>query len=98
MRPKKFNNKGKQNTVAANQQYLGSYSGDETKITTMGVKGKASNASTSYSSKPIESQDDKKRSEIFHIRVITKHTKVDTLFDSESQVNLNFEVIFKNLI
>ena len=41
------------------------------------------------------SQDDNKRGEFFHIRVITKPTKVDTLFDSGSQVNLIFEEVVK---
>jgi len=59
MRPKKFNNKGKQNIDYITQQDLGFDSGDETKITTMGMKGIASNASTSSSSKLIESQNDK---------------------------------------
>ena len=40
MKPKKFNNKGKQKTTATTQQDLGSNSGDETKITAMGMKGK----------------------------------------------------------
>ena len=40
MKPKKFNNKGKQKTTATTQQDLGSDSGDETKITTMSMKGK----------------------------------------------------------
>lgn len=97
MRPKKFNNKGKQKTTATNQQDLGSNLGDETKITTMGIKGKASKVSTNSSSKPIESQNDKERSDIFHIKVIKKHTKVDTLFDRGSQINLIFEGIVKKL-
>ena len=41
--------------------------------------------------------DQKKRSEIFHVRVIVKHTKIDTLFDSVSQVNLISEAIVKKL-
>ena len=86
-----------QNIVATTQQDLGSDSGNETKIRTMVMKGKASNESTSSSSKPIESQNDKEIIELFHIRVITKHTKVDTLFDSGSQVNLISEAIFKKL-
>ena len=49
MKPKKFNNKGKQKTTATTQQDLGFYLGDETKITSMGVKGKESIASTSTS-------------------------------------------------
>lgn len=40
MRPKTFNNKEKERIVATTQQYLGSYSGYETKITAMGLKGK----------------------------------------------------------
>jgi hypothetical protein len=39
----------------------------------------------------------KKRSEIFHVRVIVKHTNVDTLFDSGSQVNLISEAIVKKI-
>jgi len=38
MRPKKFNNKGKQKNAATTQQDLGFDLGDETKITTMGMK------------------------------------------------------------
>ena len=45
------------------------------------------------------SQDDKKRGELFHIQVITKHTKVDTLFDNGSQVNLvSEEVVNKSVL
>ena len=40
MKPKKFNNKEKQNTTATTQQDLGSDSSDETKIKTMGIKRK----------------------------------------------------------
>ena len=38
-----------------------------------------------------------KRSELFHIRVISKHTKIDTLFDSGSQENIILEEIAKKL-
>ena len=48
MRPKKFNNKGKQKIVDKTQQNLGFDSGDETKITAMGMKGITSNARTSF--------------------------------------------------
>jgi hypothetical protein len=41
--------------------------------------------------------DQKKRREMFHVRVIVKNTKIDTLFDSGSQVNLIYEGIFKKL-
>lgn len=40
MRPKKLKNKGKQKKAATTQQDLRYDSGDETKITTMGMKGK----------------------------------------------------------
>ena len=82
MRPKNFNNKGKPKTVATTQSDLGSDSGDETKITAMGYNGKESIVSTSSSNSAInETQHEKERIEILHIRVISKHTKIDTLFD-----------------
>ena len=84
MRIKKFNNKRKQKTIATAQHDLGSDSGDETKITTMGLKGKEI-SSTSYSNCLNETQYEKTRIELFHIRVISKHTKIDTLFDSGSK-------------
>ena len=40
---------------------------------------------------------DKRRSELFHVCVITNHTKIDTLFDSGSQVNLISEEVVKKL-
>ena len=49
MKPKKFNNKGKQKTIVTTQWDLGSNLGDEAKITAMGMKGKESIASTSTS-------------------------------------------------
>jgi hypothetical protein len=41
--------------------------------------------------------DQKNRSEFFHVKVIFKHTKVDTLFDSGSHVNLISKEIVKKL-
>lgn len=38
-----------------------------------------------------------KRSEMFHIRFVYKHTKIDTLFDPSSQVNLISKLIVKKL-
>jgi hypothetical protein len=35
--------------------------------------------------------------ELFHIRVVSKHTKIDTLFDMGSQVNLISEALVKNM-
>jgi hypothetical protein len=54
---------------------LGSDSGDESKIIVGGLTGKIGDG---YNS----------RSKVFHIRVIMRHTKVDTLIDSGSQSNL----------
>jgi len=48
MRPKEFNNNKKDKIVETTQQDLGLYTNHETKITTMGLKGKDI-ASTSYS-------------------------------------------------
>jgi hypothetical protein len=49
----------------------------------MGLQGKTSIASTSSSNSAInETQHEKERIELFHIRVISKHTKIDTLFDT----------------
>jgi hypothetical protein len=98
-RHKKFgnNNKGKSKTAATVQQDLGSDSGDETKITTMGYQGNGSKASTSCSNNVNVTQQEKARIELFHIRVVSKHTKIDTLFDTGSQANLISEETVKKL-
>jgi hypothetical protein len=63
---------------------LGYDSGDETKITTVGLTGKIGDG---YDS----------RSKFFHIRVILKHTKIKTLIDNGSQSNLISEEVVKKL-
>jgi hypothetical protein len=63
---------------------MGYDSSDETKITTIGLTGKISDG---YDS----------RSKLFHIMVIIKHTKIDTLIDSGSQSNLISEEVVKKL-
>ena len=76
-RPKWFKeNKGRQ-TVATTTQptYLGSYSSDESKVSLVGMISKIG-----------EGLDC--RSNLFHIKVIMRHTKVDTLIDSGFQYNL----------
>jgi hypothetical protein len=82
---KQFDGKGKTKTVATVQQDLGFESGDERKITATGVQGKyffhASSSSTDESH-----IDERKRNELFHIRVLSKHTKIDRLIDMGSQV------------
>ncbi|XP_057844927.2 uncharacterized protein LOC131054430 [Cryptomeria japonica] len=107
-RPKRYGgNKDKQKTAAIVQQDLGSDSGDETKIVATRIQGKekgrslssatsSSNISAS-TSKDSTPKNDKQRNELFHIRVVIKHTKVDTLFDTGSQVNLIYEEIVKKL-
>jgi hypothetical protein len=91
--------KGSRRLVASTRQDLGSDSRDESKIMEIGRKGISTiNSNSSVQSAKLESvTDQKKRSEIFHVRVIVKHTKVDTLFDSGSQVNLISEAIVKKL-
>jgi hypothetical protein len=85
-RPKWFKERKERKTVAATTRPtdLGSDSGDESKITTVGLIGKIGDG---YDS----------RSKLFHIRVIMKHTKVDTLIDSGSQSNLILEEVVKQL-
>eukprot|EP00253_Pinus_taeda_P034246 PITA_34246 len=97
LNPKKSEGK-KKKTVAAIQKYLGSNWGDETIIAATGIKGKNSEASTSNSAQSIiDEEHERKRHEIFHIRVISKNQKIYTLFDSGSQVNLISEAIVKKL-
>ena len=96
MRPNKLENNEKKKTNATITHDLGSDSRNETKITTMGLKGKDI-ASTSSSSCKNSTQDDETRIELFHVRVISKHTKIDTLFDSGSQANLFSEDLVKKL-
>jgi hypothetical protein len=86
MRPKNFIHKGKPKTTATTQHYLCYDSGDETKITVMGFQGKDSIASTSSSSSSSlnESQHEKGIIDLFQIRLISKHTKIYTLFYTRS--------------
>jgi hypothetical protein len=98
-RPKKFGNKGKSKTGATIQHDLGFDLGDETKITAMGYQGNGSIASTSSSSNNNlnVTRQEKERIKLFHIRVVSKHTKIDTLFDIGSQANLISEDTVKKL-
>ena len=96
-RPKKFGGKERKNDAAI-QQGLGSDSGDETTVTTTGIKDKDSEASTSNSAQSVDNEsNERERNELFLIRLIYKHNKIDTLFDSGSQVNLISETIVKKL-
>jgi len=53
--------------------------------------------STSSSHIHNNTPNEESRIELFHVRVISKHTKIDALFDSGSQVNLISEDLVKNL-
>ena len=55
------------------------------------------NPSSSTLNCHIEAQNEKRRIELFHIRIISKHTKIDTLFDSGSQANIISEDLVKKL-
>jgi hypothetical protein len=65
----------------------------------MGYQGNNYFASTSSSSNANVNvtQQEKMRIELFHIRVVSKHTKIDTLFDSGSQANIISEETVKKL-
>ena len=76
---------------------LGYDLGDETKVATMVTKGKESIASTSSSNYHNNTPNEEARIELFHVRVISKHTKIDTLFDSGSQANLISEDLVKKI-
>jgi hypothetical protein len=78
------------------KQDLGFDSGDEERITTVGVQGKYSLHASSNSNNEFH-DNEIKRNELFHIRVISKHTKIDTLFDLVSQVNLISKALVKNM-
>jgi hypothetical protein len=84
-RLKWFKGKKGTQTVATTSKpiELGSDSGDE-KISLVGMTGK-------------HGEDIDCRSKLFHIRVIMRHTKVDTLIDSGSQSNLISEELVKKL-
>ena len=73
---------------------MGSDSGDETKVIATSIQGNIPSCSVSRNELVI---DERKRSELFHIRVISKHTKIETLFDSGSQANWISETIAKKL-
>jgi hypothetical protein len=65
----------------------------------MGSKGIfTSISSSSVQFAKLESVlNQKKQSDVFHVRFIVKQTKIDTLFDSRSQMNLICKAIVKKL-
>ena len=94
LKPNKLKAKEKEKIVAIIEYDLGSDSGDETNITTMGLKGKHIEITSSSNCSNV-TQYEYTRIEIFHIRIVSKHTKIDTLFDSGSQANLISEDLVK---
>jgi hypothetical protein len=85
-RPKWFKErKGRQTVaVATRPTDFGSDSGDESKVSLVGLAGKIGDGFDS-------------RSKLFHIRVIMSHNKVDTLIDNGSQYNLISVELVKQL-
>jgi hypothetical protein len=85
-RPKWFKEKKGTQTVAMTSKPtdLGSDSGDESNISLVGMTGKIG-------------EDIDCRSKLFHIRVIMRHTKIDTLIDSGFESNLISEELVKQL-
>ena len=88
----------KKKIVATIQEDFGLDLGDEVTVAATSIKGKNSEASISNSAQSInDEENERKRHELSHIQVISKHQKMDTLFDSGSQVNLISEAIVKKL-
>ena len=72
-------------------------------ITAIGTKGtltplinSKSHEGTSFVDESL--LNDRKRIELFHIRVVVNHTKVETMFDIGSQENLIVESLVKKLV
>jgi hypothetical protein len=93
---KQFGGKGKTKIVATMQQDLGYESRDEGNITVAGVQGKDSLRDSSSSNDEYH-VDERKRNELFHIQFVSKHNKIDTLFDLGSQVNIISEALVKKM-
>jgi hypothetical protein len=75
---------GKQVATTTRPIDLGSDSGDESKVSLVGMTGKIGEGFYC-------------RSKLFHIRVIMRHTNFDTLIDSGSQSNLISEEVVNKL-
>ena len=96
-KPNRYGEKGNKNMVATAQQDLGSDSDDEELITEAGTKGtlslhvnSESHGSNISTDEPLPNEWN--RIELFHIRVIINHTKVETLFYSVSS-KFNLRII-----
>ena len=101
-KPKKFlKAKDEKKAIAVVQQDLGSYSSDERRITAMVTIGKtpdtSSSSNTIASSSNINPSNKDKRVELFNIKITSKHTNIDTMFDNGSQANLISKYLVKSL-
>ena len=94
LKPKKFEGK-KKKILASIQKDLRSDSGDEATIAATGIKGKNSKSSANNSAQSTNNEENERLRH--ELRVISNHQKIDTLFDSGSQVNLISEAIVKKL-
>jgi hypothetical protein len=82
--------KGNKKTTTIVQD-LGSKFEDETKVAAMGIKGKSYVASFSLRASFAKAKvitNGRQRNYLFHLQVTSKHTKIDTLVDGGSKVNL----------
>lgn len=87
MKPK-WIRKGKQKVAATTKPLdLGSDSGDEMQIASLIMTGKYDEGNDSNNS----------RCKLFHIRVVMKHTNINTLLDNASQANLISKKVVKKL-
>lgn len=57
-------------------------------VTTGKISDVASSSNATTTSSNIIPLNEDKRVELFHIRIVSKHKKIDTLFDRGSQTNL----------
>ena len=65
--------------TSTTQHELGSDSGDETKISAIVTKEKGAVASTCSSHSQNNTPNEESRIELFHVRVISNHIKIDAL-------------------
>jgi len=89
LKPKMFlKEKDEKKAIVAVQQDLGSDSGDERRINAMVTIGKTfdtgSSLKTITSSSNISPSHEDKKVGLFNIRITSKHTKTDIMFDSGS--------------
>ena len=66
-------------------------------VTTGKTSDTGSSSKTIASSSNINPPHEDKRVELFNIRIISKHTNIDIMFDSGSQANLISKYLVKSL-